>query len=296
MDGVKQGHEVILVPAAKRQALLIQGDDVFIQSEECDGWIRPSIQEDEMLQNYLRDKYGGAPKRFWTVRVGVRLGYNSEGVFLHMNHQKRYFGIESAKASIALKQGATEAVPFVNAKGEAIMQGTKTEQMLGRMLETLPTISDDMRFKVLQASFQCADRNNNGKLSRPELGLVLRKVLTTIRGPDIEEIIRGADVDGDMLINYTEFVALLRNAANDKLNKAFCSSLRNEADVVRATFRLWDKNGDGLVPDGHLYKALTKCHPDWKTTQIKALVQCMDCDHDGNVDYDEFVDFLFQRK
>lgn len=296
MDGLKQGTEVILVKPDERKALLQQGDDVFIQYGDDISWMKPSIDEDDLLRDYLKDNYGGAPKRFWMPRVGTRIGYNSTGVFLNENHCKRYFGLETAKASVAIRQAATEGVPRVNAKGEQVLQGTKTEQILGHMLTHLPTISDDVRYKVLSASFQRADRNGNGKLSRPELGLVLRRVLHTLNGSDVDEIIRSADADGDGLLNYTEFVAMLQKSANDKLNHAFCSSLKNEADVVRATFRLWDANGDGMVPNGHLFKALTKVHPDFKKSQIKALVQCMDCDHDGNVDYDEFVDFLFHRK
>lgn len=296
MAGTLQGSAVIMVPADKRKALLDQITDVFLQGEDCDSWERPSRDQESMLQDYLKDRYGGAPKRFWTVRVGTRIGYNSEGVFLHENHCRRYFGIERTKATVVLRQGATQAVPNVNAKGERIMEGTKTEQILGKMLTHLPDISDELRFKVLRASFERADHNNNGKLSRPELGSVLRRVVNTLSTPDIEEIVRSADTDGDMLLNYKEFVALLQKSEHAKLKQAFCSSLRNEADVVRATFRLWDQNGDGLVPDAYLFKALEKVHPDFKPSQVRALVKCMDSDHDGNVDYDEFVDFLFHRQ
>jgi len=290
-----RGADVILVPPEKRQALLIQGDDVWIQSEDNDDWQKPSQHEDSSLRDYLRGNYGGAPKRFWSVCVGTRIGYNAEGVFFMENHQKRYFGIERQKANVVLQQEVTEAVPMVNARGERVVPGNKTDQILGKMLTNLPSISDDMRYKVLHASFMRADRNNNGKLSRPELGIVLRRVIHTLRSDDIGEILKVGDADGDGLLNYKEFVAMLRSSANEKLSKAFHSSLHNEADVVRATFRLWDKNGDGLVPNVHLQKALAKVHPDFKKTQIDALVKCMDCDNDGNVDYDEFVDFLFHR-
>jgi calmodulin len=292
----KQGSEVILVPPDKRLALLHQADDVFVQSEDGDSWLRPSKDTEDLLKDYLNDSYGGAPKRFWVVRAGTRVGYNAEGVFIHENHHKSYFGIETQKANMALRHGVTQSVPYVNAKGEKIMQGTKTEQLLGKMLHHLPTISDDMRFKVLHACFTQADRNNNKKLSRPELGLVLRRVINTLRTEDIENILRDADVDGDMLLDYSEFVAMLQKSSNQKISLGLCHSLRNEADVVRATFRLWDMNGDGLVPNLHLCKALAKVHPDFQHSQIKALVHCMDCDHDGNVDYDEFVDFLFQKR
>jgi len=287
--------KVILVPPGNRDIFLKQPDAVFIQSEETDEWERPKNAEESFLNDFLQDKYSGAPKRFWNVRVGTRIGFNREGVFIHENHCKRYYGLDDSKANVALRHEFADAVPLVDARGEKILTGSKIERTLLKMLDVLPSITDDMRYQVLHASFQRADRNGNGKLSRPELGLVLRRVLNTLRAEDIEDIIRSADSDEDGAINYQEFVAWLRKSANSKVGKAFGSALKNESDVVRATFRLWDKNGDGLVPDGHLYKALRKIHPDFKESQVRALVKCMDCDHDGNVDYDEFVDFLFQR-
>lgn len=291
----RQAQEVLVVPSNKRQALLSQSDDVFIQSEDTDNWERPSRDEESFLLDYLKDDYRGAPKRFWVVRVGTRVGYNAEGVFLHQDHVKRYYGLDNVKASAALLHGVTEAVPLVNAKGERILAGTKTDQILGKMLHGLPSLTDDMRYKVLHASFQRADRNRNGKLSRPELGIVLRRVLNTMRKEDVDVVLRDADADGDGQINYQEFVAWLKKSVNANVSKAFCTSLRNDADIVRATFRLWDRNGDGLVPCGHLFRVLTKVQPDLSEAQVRALVKTMDCDHDGNVDYDEFVDFLFHR-
>jgi Ca2+-binding EF-hand superfamily protein len=247
----------------------------------------------------MNDKYPGAPKRFWMVRVGTRVGYNDEGVFLHENHEKRYFGIEPGTTSVALMHGVEENVPRVNAKGERQVVGNKTDQILGKMLHHLPTLSDEMRYRVLKASFVRADRNGNGKLSRPELGIVFRRILNTMSSKDIEEVIREADEDGDGQINYQEFIDWLQRSnehpASGRVQKAFGTALRNEADIVRATFRLWDKNGDGLVPDAHLARALAKVHPDLSETQVNALVKTIDCDHDGNVDYDEFVDFLFHK-
>lgn len=295
--GTRKAGEVTVVPAPQRLALLRQPDDVFVQDEDTDTWCRPSQHEESLLADYLKDNYRGAPKRFWNARVGTRLGYNDEGVFIHENHVKRYFGLDSSTASTALQHGITETVPMVNAKGEPHIRGNKTEQTLGKMMHHLPSLSDDMRYRVLKSSFQLADRNKNGKLSRPELGIVFRRVLNTMTSSQIEEIIRTADEDGDGAIDYQEFIEWLEKSAKWRqfIGKSLGKSLKNEADIVRATFRLWDKNGDGLVPNGHLFKALAKVHEDLTEKQVSALVKTIDCDHDGNVDYDEFVDFLFHK-
>jgi len=290
-----QAYQVFIVRPDKRLALLRQADDVKIQSDDADTWERPSMDQLRMLTDFLEDKYTGAPKRFWNVRVGTRMGWNNEGIYLHEDHQKRFFGLEIATASVSLQAEIDQAVPMVNAKGEKLLPGTKTDRILSKMLGHLPTISDDLRYQVLQASFDRADRNNNGTLSRPELGIVLRKIIHTLRKEDIIQIIKEADTSGDGQIDCKEFVAWLRKSANSKVANAFGTSLQNEADIVRATFRLWDNNGDGLIPSRYLFHSLVKVQPELSETQVRALVQTMDADHDGNVDYDEFVDFMFHR-
>lgn len=292
----REPHQAVKVPSDKRQALVKQRDDVWIESEEHDGWVKMNREQDSYLVDYLGDKYPGASKRFWNVRAGTRVGYNGEGVFLHENHVKRFYGLEKDKISASLAHAMpTEAVPMVNAKGERVQPGSKNDQILGKMLHHLPTLSDDMRYTVLDASFKRADRNGNGKLSRPELSIILRRILNTLRSEDVSEILRDADKNDDGELDYQEFVAWLRKSAHSKISKAFGTSLMNEADIVRATFRMWDKNGDGLIANGFLVHALKKVHPNLSENQVKALVKTMDCDHDGNIDYDEFVDFLFHR-
>lgn len=298
---IKQASEVLVVKPAHRMVLKRQyPDDVFIQSEDTDTWERPGEAIGRMLMDFLDNNYPNSPKRFWTVRVGTRIGYNDEGVFLHQDHEKRYFGLDHKTGSVSVMHGVEEAVPMVDAKGNPTVKGNKTDQLLGKMLTSLPSLSDDMRYRILKASFVRADRNGNGKLSRPELGIVFRRVLNTLSSKDIDQVIRDADEDGDGQINYQEFIDWIQRSneseSNKKIAKAFGTCMRNEADVVRATFRLWDRNGDGLIPDAHLARALAKIHPDMSQTQVKALVKTIDCDHDGNVDYDEFVDFLFSRR
>merc|ERR1712046_559368 len=110
-----------------------------------------------MLVDFLSDNFPSAPKRFWNVRTGTRIGYNDEGVFLHQNHEKRYFGLDQTSGSVAVMHGVEEAVPLVDAKGNKRVKGNKTDQILGRFLTNLPTLSDDMRYRILKASFVRAD-------------------------------------------------------------------------------------------------------------------------------------------
>lgn len=66
-----------------------------------------------------------------------------------------------------------------------------------------------------------------------------------------------------------------------------------DADLVRATFRLWDKDGNGVVSKQELQQMMGSC--GMRPSEVKTLVDVLDTDDDGDMDYDEFVDFVFKR-
>jgi Ca2+-binding EF-hand superfamily protein len=284
---------VIKVPGEHRSYLLMQKDDVYIEGDDHEEhWRRPSSFEMRTLHDFLTGKYPSAPKRFWRVRVGTQMGWDKEGVYIHELHAMRYFGILREVANVVLAQDCPEAAPkyAVHKAGE-----NSTENFMRTMLNDLPALSDDVRYKLLYASFVRADRNKNGMLSRPELGVVLRKVMFTLKAKEVEEIMREADEDSDGQINYKEFSDWMHKSAHATMNKHMQSSLRDDADIVKATFRMWDKDGDGLIVNQNLCKALVKIFPNATEKQLVALTDTIDADDSGNVDYHEFVDFLFHR-
>jgi Ca2+-binding EF-hand superfamily protein len=292
----RAGADIVKVPSKDRQLFLKKEQDLFIQSEDADMWERPTREEATWLTDFLLDKYRGAPKRFYTVRTGVRVGYDEKGVFLHQKHSKRYFGLDGWDCGVETGH-LGDAVPTVCAKSGGTCHGNKSESLRQSMMDAVPNLKDDMHYQILRATFNKADSNGNGKLSPSELGSVFRRVLTTIRDSEIKAVIKEADTDGDGQINYEEFVAYLQKTANQSMTKAFVHSLtgHNEADMVSATFRLWDTEGNGLIRNDELSRILVKLNPKLTKTQATALVSTIDSDHDGNVDYDEFVDFLFHR-
>lgn len=285
---------IIKVQPSKRLVLLKQVNDVFIEGlDHEEDWRQPNKAEAKNLVDFLSDNYIGAPKKMWRVRVGTRIGYDNEGVYIHEAHHRRYFGLPREKASAVILQDNSEAVPLFDPN-----PGTGTDSTgnyLKGMLREVPALTDSMRYKVLQACFKRADRNSNGLLSRPELGQVLRKVIHTLKSAQVEEIMRNVDEDGDGNVNYEEFVGWLEKNANDSVAQNFVWSIKDEADIVKATFRMWDRDGDGLIQNTKLCKALGKIFPNSTEKKLQALTDVIDTDNSGDIDYDEFVDFLFFR-
>lgn len=294
----QESEDVIKVPGAFKGEFVAACKDpdtfgVCIQSEDCDTWQACMADEALNLSAFCAGHFAGAPSKSWRGHTGVRYGYNKEGVFLQAAHCKRYFGIKRENASISLRLEVPEALPEFYA-GDSVKEGTRsTDRLLCSMMTKLPTISSDMRHEVLRATFEKADVNGNGVLSRNEVGTMFRKVVMTMSAAEVEDIMRTADENMDKDISYQEFVKWLETSAPEKVQNRLVSALRSEADVVKASFRIWDRDGDGVISRRELEKVLTKMCKNFAPSQVKTICDLIDADSDGNVDYDEFVDFLF---
>jgi Ca2+-binding EF-hand superfamily protein len=62
---------------------------------------------------------------------------------------------------------------------------------------------------TLSDAFKLFDRDNNGLITPEELFHVLKNLGENITKEDIEDMIRMIDADGDMAINYDEFIKLM---------------------------------------------------------------------------------------
>eukprot|EP00439_Symbiodinium_sp_Y106_P086602 s98_g34.t1 len=283
-DPNSQGDITVRVPGEHRMDILTAGDGLMIQGDDCDSWKEPTPEEREHVSHFLKQEKVTGEKRK-SLRVGFgRVGFNSHGVFVLSNHVKRYFGIKKSHANVLLLNAVPEAVPKLEAQS-----GAENNGLLGALARSMATVGDEVRTTFLKATFARADRNNNGKLSRPELGSMMRKLLNTMSADDIEKMMEKADTDYSHSIGYDEFVTWLNSEHHDRVMKI----LNTEADLVKATFRLWDKNGDGLVKNKDLIRILEKSCDTMSPKQLKALVDTIDASDDGEVDYDEFVDFVF---
>lgn len=290
-------EEVIRVPGEHRAEFIHSEEtEEFIRiesDEEEDGWEVPDKERMTFLKQFL---LRGGRAKSWTAAQGVRLGYNQAGVYLHESHHKRFYGIVRGNASIMLKKAVPEALPAFNfGMGMQGLDGggSSTDNLLSKLVDKMPTISDDMRDQVLHNTFKSADINGNGTLSRPELGTLMRRVVGTISANQVEEMMDQADTDNNNAVNFDEFCHWIREKAPPQLSGKVKRSLKTEADIVRASFRAWDKNGDGLISKKEVHFVLTKNCPDLDPQQVETLMNIMDTDHDGKIDYDEFIDFIF---
>lgn len=164
---------------------------------------------------------------------------------------------------------------------------------MGAFLMGVPSITSNVRRQVLNAAFRGVDKDNSGVLEKDEMVALIRRVMPTMSGRQVVELMQNADKNNDSVVNYNEFVSWLESGAPAEVQKQLEAGMRTEYDCVRAVFRMWDRNGDGLITRRELNAVLRQTAPEITPSQVQILCLNLDRNKDGNIDYDEFLSFLF---
>lgn len=68
-----------------------------------------------------------------------------------------------------------------------------------------------------------------------------------------------------------------------------------EKEQIKVSFHEFDKSQDGKLDLNELDTFLRRGRPDISTNEVRALFKEVDCDSDGFITFDEFVDFVFSH-
>jgi calcium-dependent protein kinase len=126
--------------------------------------------------------------------------------------------------------------------------------------------------------FTLMDTDKDGKVTYEELRAGLRKVGSQLAEPEIKMLMEVADVDGNGVLDYGEFVAVtihLQRMEND--------------EHFRRAFMFFDKNGSGYIESNELREVLADDSGEFDTEVLNDIMREVDTDKDGRVSYEEFV-------
>ncbi|XP_078429998.1 calcium-dependent protein kinase 20-like isoform X2 [Wolffia australiana] len=130
----------------------------------------------------------------------------------------------------------------------------------------------------MKEMFAMMDLNSDGAITLEELKIGLRKLGQQISDADAKILMEAADVDGNGVLDYGEFVAVsvhLEKMGNDEhLRKAFAHFDRNKSEFLEIE-DLRESLGEEL---GQNSEAV-----------VNAIIHDVDADKDGRISYEEFV-------
>ncbi|CAM8969657.1 unnamed protein product [Rhodiola kirilowii] len=127
----------------------------------------------------------------------------------------------------------------------------------------------------LKEMFKMIDADNSGQITFEELKIGLKKVGANLKENEIYDLMQAADVDNNGTIDYGEFIAAML-----QINKI------EREDHLFAAFSYFDKDGSGYITPDELQLACEEFGLDF---QLEEMIEEVDQDNDGRIDYNEFV-------
>ncbi|KAJ7566954.1 hypothetical protein O6H91_02G125300 [Diphasiastrum complanatum] len=129
----------------------------------------------------------------------------------------------------------------------------------------------------LKEMFKMMDTDNSGSITFEELKVGLKKVGSDLMESEIRALMDAADVDNDGTIDYQEFIT-----ATLHMNK-----IEREENLF-AAFSYFDKDKSGYITTDELQQACIE-YKMGDDVRIEDMIQEVDQNNDGRIDYNEFV-------
>ncbi|XP_074575351.1 calcium-dependent protein kinase 1-like [Curcuma longa] len=135
----------------------------------------------------------------------------------------------------------------------------------------------------LKEMFKSMDTDNSGTLTVEELRAGIPKLGNMgikITESEVQQLMEAADVDGNGSIDYMEFIT-----ATMHMNRM------EKEDHLYKAFQYFDKDQSGYITIEELEQALMHYNMGDQQT-IKEIIAEVDINHDGRINYEEFVTMM----
>mmetsp|Transcript_68931 Transcript_68931/g.183636 ORF Transcript_68931/g.183636 Transcript_68931/m.183636 type:complete len:169 (-) Transcript_68931:67-573(-) len=134
-------------------------------------------------------------------------------------------------------------------------------------------------------AFLLFDVDRGGSISAEELGAVMQSLGRDPQPGELEAMIAEVDDDGSGEIEFPEFIQLLEN----KIDKNDCVGEYREA------FSFFDKDGGGTIDAEELMHVMITLGRQVSSEQVHRMIQEADADGDGELSFDDFLQFASNR-
>ncbi|KAL7613405.1 calcium-dependent protein kinase 1 [Lactuca sativa] len=171
--------------------------------------------------------------------------------------------------------GVAPDKPLDSAVLSRMKQFTAMNKLKKMALRVIAESLSEEEIAGLKQMFEMIDTDNSGQITFDELKDGLKRVGANLNESEIYDLMQAADVDNSGTIDYGEFVA-----ATLHMNKI------EKENHLFAAFSYFDKDGSGYITADELQHA---CEEFGIDAHLEELIQDVDQDNDGRIDYNEFV-------
>ena len=134
-------------------------------------------------------------------------------------------------------------------------------------------------------AFSMFDKNKDGTITAKELLKVMRSLGQNPTEAELQNMINDVDIDGSGNIDFKEFLIMMARKMKDN----------NEEEEMVEAFKVFDKDGNGLISAAELRHVLTNLGAKLTDDDVDEIIRKADINGDGKVNYQEFVTMMTTR-
>ncbi|KAF1894580.1 hypothetical protein Lal_00031400 [Lupinus albus] len=175
------------------------------------------------------------------------------------------------------EDGEAPDKPLDNAVLNRLKQFRAMNQFKKVALRVIAGCLSEEEIMGLKEMFKGMDTDNSGTITIEELKQGLATQGTKLSEQEVKQLMEAADADGNGTIDYDEFIT-----ATMHMNRM------NREEHLYTAFQYFDKDNSGFITTEELEQALHDYNMH-DGRDIKEILQEVDGDNDGRINYDEFV-------
>ncbi|XP_062226422.1 calcium-dependent protein kinase 12-like isoform X1 [Phragmites australis] len=179
-----------------------------------------------------------------------------------------------------LKEGGAPDRPIDSAVLSRMKQFKAMNKLKQLALKVIAENLSPEEIKGLKQMFNNMDTDKSGTITVEELKEGLTKLGAKISEAEVQKLMEAVDVDKSGSIDYAEFLTAMMN--KHKLEK--------EEDLLCA-FQHFDKDNSGYITRDELEQAMAE-YGMGDEASIKEVLDEVDKDKDGRINYEEFVEMM----
>ncbi|KAK7871881.1 hypothetical protein R5R35_006461 [Gryllus longicercus] len=141
------------------------------------------------------------------------------------------------------------------------------------------------QLELLKKAFDAFDREKSGSISTDMVGEILRMLEHPVDDDILRDIIQEVDADGSGQLEFEEFCDLAGRFLIEEDTEAMQEELRE-------AFRLYDKEGNGYISTNVLREILRELDDKVTNEDLDMMIEEIDSDGSGTVDFDEFMEVM----
>ncbi|VAH90406.1 unnamed protein product [Triticum turgidum subsp. durum] len=146
-------------------------------------------------------------------------------------------------------------------------------------------LTDDQIAEFKEA-FSLFDKDGDGCITTKELGTVMRSLGQNPTEAELQDMINEVDADGNGTIDFPEFLNLMARKMKDT----------DSEEELKEAFRVFDKDQNGFISAAELRHVMTNLGEKLTDDEVDEMIREADVDGDGQINYEEFVKVMMQKK